>query len=500
MSILKKYWPYIILALGFYLISVPLWLKVDLVPIRLWDESRNAVNAIEMSESHNWLVRTYNGKPETFETKPPLLIWVQVASIKMFGYTELAIRLPSVVFSLLSLVVLFVFLFKMTGNMLASFGGSFITATSKGFYGEHLGRFGDHEALLVLLILFLLLHVYLYSKSQNIRHVYYAALAFCLGVMCKSVAICMVLPGVALYLLYAKKIKVLLTTKHFYLALLTAIVPIAAYYILREQDQPGYLEAVWQGELFPRFFNQSKTYTFSEHGFSFYFRQIYTCLFVHWVWALPAVLLAPLLLKKVPLEWFFWFANGLVFLLIISSGTKHEWYIAPAIPMLAGAIATSLFLIIGIRPKRLIWLLVPMACLGKMSFDKSYNYIMHPYELYDNWETYGVSYFLKDEKNQPYISSNIKIVLDSKKIYEPYTFYTKKLALELDIHIKRIEYGNIEPLDTLLVPHQTVFTKLKEDYTISVIDSTQYGTRLLQVTAKEPLVQIDSISDLNSVE
>jgi len=116
MSLLRKYLPYLLLAVGFYIISMPLWLKVDLLPIRLWDEARNAVNAIEMSQSHNWLVRTYNGIPETFETKPPLLTWFQVVSLKVFGYNELAIRLPSVVFSILSLIVLFVLLFKMTGR------------------------------------------------------------------------------------------------------------------------------------------------------------------------------------------------------------------------------------------------------------------------------------------------------------------------------------------------------------------------------------------------
>ena len=152
MSFLKKYLPYLLLAIGFFIISVPLWLKVDLLPIRLWDEARNAVNALEMSQSHNWLIRTYNGFPEIFETKPPLLIWFQVVSLKIFGYNELAIRMPSVMFSILSLVVLYILLFKMTESKLASFGGALITATSKGFYGEHLGRFGDHEALLEVIV------------------------------------------------------------------------------------------------------------------------------------------------------------------------------------------------------------------------------------------------------------------------------------------------------------------------------------------------------------
>ena len=39
----------------FFVLTIPVWLKVDALPLRMWDESRNAINAIEMFESHNWL-------------------------------------------------------------------------------------------------------------------------------------------------------------------------------------------------------------------------------------------------------------------------------------------------------------------------------------------------------------------------------------------------------------------------------------------------------------
>jgi uncharacterized membrane protein len=63
------------LLVGAFLVvlSIPLWLKVDSLPIRLFDEAQNAVNALEMSETHNWLVRTYDYQPDTFDCKPPLL-------------------------------------------------------------------------------------------------------------------------------------------------------------------------------------------------------------------------------------------------------------------------------------------------------------------------------------------------------------------------------------------------------------------------------------------
>ncbi|MFT7101254.1 MAG: 4-amino-4-deoxy-L-arabinose transferase-like glycosyltransferase, partial [Bacteroidia bacterium] len=54
-----KYIPHLLVVIVFFMISIPLWLKVDVLPMRLWDESRNAVNAIEMYQTGDWLVRTY---------------------------------------------------------------------------------------------------------------------------------------------------------------------------------------------------------------------------------------------------------------------------------------------------------------------------------------------------------------------------------------------------------------------------------------------------------
>ena len=118
----------------FILLSIPLWLKVDTLPIRLWDESQNAINAIEMEETHNWIVRTENYVPDTFDCKPPLLIWSQVAAIKMLGTNELAIRLPSVIFGILTLITVFLLLLKMTKKKWPGLIAVLIIVTSRGFY------------------------------------------------------------------------------------------------------------------------------------------------------------------------------------------------------------------------------------------------------------------------------------------------------------------------------------------------------------------------------
>ena len=68
-----------------------------------WDEINFAESAREMLVSHNYLTVQIDFKP--FWEKPPLFIWFQVLSMKLFGINEFAARFPNAmcgVFTLLS--------------------------------------------------------------------------------------------------------------------------------------------------------------------------------------------------------------------------------------------------------------------------------------------------------------------------------------------------------------------------------------------------------------
>ncbi|HCD67703.1 MAG TPA: 4-amino-4-deoxy-L-arabinose transferase, partial [Bacteroidetes bacterium] len=105
------------------------------MPIRLWDESRNAVNAIEMLQNGDYIIRSYENKPETWNLKPPLLTWLQVIAMHVVGLNEIAIRLPSILASMSSLFILFLWTFRLTKSYAFAFLGAGILATSAGFYG-----------------------------------------------------------------------------------------------------------------------------------------------------------------------------------------------------------------------------------------------------------------------------------------------------------------------------------------------------------------------------
>src|SRR5947209_2965608 len=61
----------------------------------LWDvdEGRNTQAAVEMRESGNWIVPTFNYQLR--EDKPALLYWLQMAAYAVCGVGEFAARLPS---------------------------------------------------------------------------------------------------------------------------------------------------------------------------------------------------------------------------------------------------------------------------------------------------------------------------------------------------------------------------------------------------------------------
>lgn len=70
-----------------------------------WDEINFAECAREMIETGNYSAVTINYQP--FWEKPPLFIWMQVISMKLFGINEFAARFPNVVCGFLTLLFVF---------------------------------------------------------------------------------------------------------------------------------------------------------------------------------------------------------------------------------------------------------------------------------------------------------------------------------------------------------------------------------------------------------
>jgi len=316
----------------------PLFLHLDHQPLHNFDEARLAVAAYEMSENGFSLVPTIEGKPDMWSVKPPLLIWLQTISIHLLGLNELAVRLPVSLFGLLA-----IFAVTFTGQRLMpeahwGFISGMILLVSPAFVGFHVTRTADYDAAVCFWLLAQLFAFYRYlhslSSKTNPQWLYLMAIAVAASVLTKSIVGFMYLPGLAIGTLLLGYGKDLLMSKHLYVAIVVALVPILTYFGLRESINPGYVQAVMENEWGGRYQIAQEGHYFSR---TFYLELLTKEYFSYWLWALPFGL------------WGMWKAVApirqlmvlvlcclLVFLTVISlSATQLHWYLAPTLPLLA---------------------------------------------------------------------------------------------------------------------------------------------------------------------
>lgn len=337
-----------ILLLFGVVIYFPLFLHLDHGALYRWDEATNAFQAYEMLEKGNFLRRFFHGNPDTWETKPPLLTWIQAIFMKLFGYNELAIRLPSALAALGTIGLILRFLNKELNNIWAGIFAGIVLVTSNGYLKGHVARTGDHDALLIFFLVAGLIYFYKYlhgdSEKRN-KYLGIFVLALIGGVMTKSIAGLYYAPGLLLFTLLSKKFIPTIRQGYFWLGVLAFFVVIGAYYLSAEYFYPGYLMLVWENELFPRFFNSASSYSYNAMPEPYHFTKIlFTQNFKWYISLLPLSLFLVWVKKDKPLSNFI-VATGttaLLFHLIISKGTYNSWYNAPLFPLLAILVGAGL--------------------------------------------------------------------------------------------------------------------------------------------------------------
>jgi 4-amino-4-deoxy-L-arabinose transferase-like glycosyltransferase len=127
----------------------------DLGTPTLWDidEGRNSTASLEMLESRNWVVPTFNARLRS--DKPVLLYWLQATAYRLFGVTEFSARLPSALAALGAVLLAYELGRSLFGKR-TGFLGALIAASSPMLIGA--ARFANPDALLhffTLLTLFL---------------------------------------------------------------------------------------------------------------------------------------------------------------------------------------------------------------------------------------------------------------------------------------------------------------------------------------------------------
>ena len=355
--------------------------------VRMWDESRQAVNALEMTINGNPIVTHFDGKPDMWNTKPPLLIWMMALSMKFFGYNTLALRLPSAICATSTAIVIFIFSAKYLKSLKIAWVSGLVLITSSGFVGFHAGRSGDYDAMLVLWITIYSLSylVYLHSNELKKQRFYWsiATAALILAVLTKSVAGLLPLPGIFLYTVYTKKLKIILFSSWFYISCSMLLVVLLSYYLAREVYNPGYFQAV----LFNDFNRYYDVHENNEGSFLFYLKHINYDRYTRWIYLLPISLSMSLLSVKKHLKavGIFGLLYLTCYLMIVSfAKTKLVWYINPIYPILSLVIGiglTEIFnailnsLSVDNLKRQLVFVLTVITIFVMPYFDITYNLV-----------------------------------------------------------------------------------------------------------------------------
>jgi 4-amino-4-deoxy-L-arabinose transferase-like glycosyltransferase len=344
----SKIFPLILLLLIVYF---PLFLHLDTMPYRIWDESRLAVSAFEMLHTHNYWVVTFGDVPDLWSVKPPLMIWVIAISFKLLGYNALALRLPSALFGLATILVVYDFCRKDLRNPLLSFLSVFVLVTTAGYMDYHVTRTGDYDALLILCQTLFVIHFarHHFLNTHPSKNLYWSAFWLALALMTKGVAALFLLPSLVICLLLEGKLILYFKNKHTYIAVMIAFTPILAYFGWREHLSAGYLQAVWDMELFNRYLQgdgdahiiRQSLLEKIEH----YWDALYDDDFKPWLYLLPVSVISIYQLsnvfhRKILL---FFLCNVLTIILLITfSSSKKGWYEAPIYPYLAILVGQAL--------------------------------------------------------------------------------------------------------------------------------------------------------------
>lgn len=326
--------------------AYPIFGDLGYLPVQLWDESRLAMNAFEMNRSGEWLITTFDGEPDLWNTKPPLMIWLQVLCIKLYGLNELSLRIPSAIAALLTLGVLYWFTAVKLKNPLLGFVTCLVLITSPGYTGLHRTRTGDYDALLVLFTTAHWIFIYLYASEKKRSWFYISLLCLVAGAMTKGVAALICLPAMAIYFAATKQLGYIIRQRDVYFGIAIFILCLGGYYLLREWRMQGYLHAVAFNDVTGRFGDPS---TPEGNDYLYYTKNILKGNFSYWALILPSTLVYFLATKNKGIKrlGLYSLLLGCFYFIVVSiSRTKNSWYDMAVYPLWSLAVALTITYVI----------------------------------------------------------------------------------------------------------------------------------------------------------
>ncbi|MES2902182.1 MAG: GtrA family protein [Pseudomonadota bacterium] len=301
----------------------------------VWDEARLANNALEMAQNGLSLVTTYNGLPDHWNTKPPLLIWLMTLSFKLFGVSEIALRLPSVLASFATGSLIFWFCAGQLKRPFMGFVAVLVLFTNAGYVVYHGARSGDYDALLTLWTTGYLMAGYMFTRASPDRRAMWLALCaagIALAFMTKTIQGLIFLPALCGYILWKMPLGQTLRLPAVYGAIFGIVGVVLGYYVLREQFDPGYFEAARANDLGGRYSSVHEGHANDN--------LYYVLMYDTFPWMIIAPLSFILIVRYGAQELrsvgnYLGLMAAFYFLIISTAATKLPWYAIPISPLIA---------------------------------------------------------------------------------------------------------------------------------------------------------------------
>lgn len=196
-----------------------------------WDEARNGVNAWEMYHRGDYVNLYYAGEPDTWNAKPPLFIWLVVLGYHSFGFNEIALRLPSVISTLIFFYFLFQLIKRRSGDTTA-FVTCLILLGCNAIVTRHIGISGDFDALLICLLTVATYYFVRFVDEGHRTSIYLAAIFTGLAFYTKGTASLLYAPGWLLYVLVRKKTRTFFRDRDTWMSVVLSLLIAASWIII----------------------------------------------------------------------------------------------------------------------------------------------------------------------------------------------------------------------------------------------------------------------------
>jgi len=439
---------------AFYLLGTPF--------IYIWDEAVYVNASWDMAHGASWWVPSVG----EYNTKPPLVLWLQALSLLVVPSAEWAVRLPSA-FAVVGILIMIQIALKRWGyDFWTRLLVMVCFVAHEGFIRAHISRTGDLDAVMTFFVVAYSLVVLdaIHQRKWTGRHLFFFFFAVVCSFYAKSIAGWLML-GPLLLVWLLSPIRPVLFTLRFWIGGLLTVGTCVFYYITRELVQPGFLDLVWHSE-YQRIYHNVMPW--HEHGPSYYFQNFVTLkLFTPWIYFLAGSVLYALFIlkdKSTKGQLLKWIILGFGYMLVITiPAVKLEWYDAPAYPFFAlimGVVIGMICLQIPSRWRLLMFVPVLFLVWRKLDF------IKHDTAPCDAFEYEGAILRQSD------ITSSTKVFM---KVATPehqlqLDFYKKWALEEKGLSIQVIDtISQIQTGDQIIISQSEELAKIQDKFSIDTI-------------------------------